>query len=124
MIWNARPATSRAPSGSFVSAIGSAAITRGSDRPASLAAAAMVGTVWEASVLRPVIQVAVPSASVPATFSMRGPSAATTTGTCAAPATWSPAFTRKSSPWKETGRPWTRGIRTSRYSRICRAGFP
>ena len=48
-------------------------------RPSS-AAAVIVGTVCDASVAGPVIHVTVPSATVPASSSIFGPSAATSTG--------------------------------------------
>ena len=67
---------------------------RGSGRPAALAASRMVGAMWLSIVLGPVIHVTVPSASSPVSFSMVGPSAATSTGTRGTPGNWSPALTR------------------------------
>ena len=72
---------------SLVTHTGRAAITRGAGRPAASAAALIVGIVWSASVLGPVHHVSVPSASSAATFSICGPSAATTMPNGAAPLT-------------------------------------
>src|SRR5438105_10783030 len=77
---NVRLAASLARSGSVVTATGRPTATRGAGRPASVAALAIEGTMCEARVAGPVIQVTVPSASSPASLSMVGPSAATRTG--------------------------------------------
>ena len=52
---------------------------RGSGRPASRAAGAVAAPMCSASVFGPVIQVMVPSASLPVSSSITGPSAATST---------------------------------------------
>ena len=83
----------------------------------------MVGTVWSASVAGPVIQVTVPSAIRPASFSISGPSAATTTGGAATPSMASGALVDIVSPVNAAGSPWRSGTRIDRYSRMCRAGF-
>ena len=77
-IWAAR---SRAPSGSPVTHTGSRHTTRGAGRPASAAAAVIAGTMWLSIVAGPVIHNTVPSASRPASRSIRGASAASSTGT-------------------------------------------
>jgi len=59
---NCFEAVSRAAAASRTSAIGRPATMRGAGRPASSAARRSNGTVWEASVFTPVIQVMVPSA--------------------------------------------------------------
>ena len=58
---------------------------RGAGRFAAAAALVIVGTVSSPSVTAPVIHVSVPSASVPASSSILGPSAATSTGHGVAP---------------------------------------
>ena len=72
--------SSLVPSTSAVTETGSDTATRGAGRPASSAAARMVGTMCPSMVEVPVIQVMVPSATRPASFSMVLPSAATRVG--------------------------------------------
>ena len=83
----------------------------------------MVGTVCSVRVAGPVIQVTVPSASCPASFSISGPSAATTTGGASTPSMPSDAFADRVSPVNAAGSPWSNGPRIERYSRMWRAGF-
>ena len=64
---------------SLVTQIGSELAICGAARPAAAAAALMMGTVCDASVAGPVIQVTVPSVTVPASLSICSPSAATST---------------------------------------------
>ena len=83
------------------------------------------GITWSRRVLGPVIQVTVPSVRRPAISSIRGPSAAITTGqlTMSASGICSSAVTRNSRPWKSTPLSRSRGRRTERYSSMCRAGW-
>ncbi len=83
----------------------------------------MAGTVSEPSVSAPVIHVIVPSASVPATSSIFGPSAATSTGHGEDPGTVMLAFALSVSPVKLTVPVRINGTRIDRYSRMCRTGF-
>ena len=103
---------------SLVTQTGRATPTRGSGLPAAWAAARMVGTMWFSMVPVPVIQVTVPSATVPANFSMRVPRAATRTGGAVAPGTprgrGVVVVTR--SPTLLTASPWRSGMSEARYS--------
>ena len=116
-------ASLREASTSSVTHTGRAHTTRGSARPASAAACRNVGMVRSASVRGPTHHVLVPSARVPATRSICGPSAATTTDGRTEPATVMAPCTRNSSPSYFTGWPSSRGISTERYSRRWRTGF-
>jgi hypothetical protein len=73
-------------------------------------------------VLAPVIHVTVPSVIVPASLSMTGASAATTTDGAGASDVTCPIALRVS-PSNETALSLRSGIRAERYSRMCRAGF-
>src|SRR5687768_9140231 len=77
---NTLAARSRAPSASLVTHTGRLTATRGAGRPASSAALLIDGTMCDSTVAGPVIQVVVPSASEPASFSIVGARAATSTG--------------------------------------------
>src|SRR6476469_5207194 len=77
---NTRAATARAASTSSVTQIGKPATISGAGRPASSAASLIVGTVSDASVEAPVIQVIVPPHTAPASRNICGPSAASSTG--------------------------------------------
>ena len=81
-------AAARAASGSLVTQTGRMHTTRGLGRPAACAAAVMVGTMCSRTVAGPVIHSTVPSASSPASRSMAGPSAASSSGTGLGPG-WS-----------------------------------
>jgi hypothetical protein len=78
----------------------------------------MVGAMWESMVRVPVIQVTVPSATVPASFSMALPKAATRTGGALTPGTSSGAnaLVETRSPVTLTVSPLSRGINAARYS--------
>src|SRR5437660_7024886 len=91
---NALAARWRAASTSPVTQTGRPAITRGAGRPASAAALVIDGTMWLDSVDGPVIHVSVPPATEPASCSMRGASAAISTGGALVPGTliWALAF--------------------------------
>ena len=78
----------RAASRSVTMAVGTPATMRGAGRPARAAAARIFGMMCSSSVFGPVIQVMVPSAWVPASSSIRSPSAATTSGKDADSGTW------------------------------------
>jgi hypothetical protein len=80
----------------------------------------MVGAMWFPIVAVPVIQVMVPSATVPASFSMVVPSAATSTGGGLAPgmAMGAKAFVVTRSPTFDTVSPCKSGISDARYSRM------
>ena len=78
----------------------------------------MPGVMWPAKVLGPTIQVIVPSASSPASRSIRGARAATRMGNGRAPGTRSViARAVRAAPAKSTLPSWTRGRRTDTYSR-------
>ena len=83
----------------------------------------IVGTVWSASVAGPVIQVTVPSVCVPASSSIFGPSAATSTGHGDDPAMLKPPLADRVSPENETEPSRISGNRIARYSRMCRSGL-
>lgn len=102
---------------------GRAHTTLGAGRSASAAAWRRVGMVSSASVRGPTHQVWVPSVIEPATRSICGPSAATTTDGRTEPATEMAPCTRNSSPWNCTARPSSSGISTLRYSRRWRTGL-
>ena len=91
--------------------------TRGAGRPAASAAAVMAGAMCPAIVPVPVIQVMVPSATVPASFSMVAPSAATRTGG-GAPGTsiGENALVVTRSPALRTVSPRRSGMSDARYS--------
>ena len=120
-----RLARARVRSGRSVTATGIPTQTRGGGLPAAAAASCMRGITWYRRVLGPVIQVTVPSVRRPAISSIRGPSAAITTGqlTMSASGICSSAVTRNSRPWKSTPLSRSRGRRTERYSSMCRAGW-
>src|SRR6185437_12360438 len=106
------------PSTSLVTATGNATNTRGAGRPAAAAAAPIVGAMWSRTVAVPVIHVIVPSATVPASFSIADPSAATSTGGAAAPFTptgWKALHVTRS-PANDTVSPRSKGISADRYS--------
>ncbi len=102
---------------------GNPAPTIGAGRPAAAAAARIVGITCCASVAGPVIHVAVPSARPPASSSIFGPSAASTTRTGAAPRTSRPMRAVTVSPVNATFPSRTSGSSASRYSRMCRMGL-
>src|SRR5262245_53571541 len=83
----------------------------------------MRGTVCSRTARRPVIHVIVPSATPPASASMRGASAARRIAHGRAPATASCAVTRYSSPAWLTVPSRTSGARTARYSFMWLYGF-
>src|ERR1039458_10728824 len=100
---NTSAALARAAAASVVTQIGRPTATRGSGRPASAAAARMVGTVWVSTVVGPVIQVMVPDAIRPAMPNMALPSAATSTGAGGAVIPRGPKVEARSvSPVKDT----------------------
>ena len=109
---------SLAASMSLVTVTGRATPTRGSGRPAASAAARMVGTMCSAMVPVPVIQVTVPSATVPASLSMTVPRAATRTGGAVAPGTprGRGVLVDTRSPVLLTVSPRRRGMSEARYS--------
>ncbi len=76
---------------------------------------------WPAMVFGPVIQSTVPSATVPASLSRRGPRAATSTGK-PAPGVVSLMSALSVSPAYATFSPREAGMRMSRYSFMCRPG--
>ena len=78
----------------------------------------MVGTVCSASVAGPVIHVTVPSATVPASSSIFGPSAATSTGTGGSSGTSSAACVVMVSPSASALPSRNSGMSTERYSRM------
>ncbi|GAA2852670.1 hypothetical protein GCM10010517_10390 [Streptosporangium fragile] len=83
----------------------------------------MEGVTWSATVLGPVIHSTVPSAISPANLSMRGASAAMSTGRPRGPGVVSPRWALRVSPWNDAFSPRTSGRRIDRYSRMCRAGL-
>src|SRR2546421_3884133 len=118
-----RLAASLAWSASVVTEPGSPTATRGAARPASSAALVMVGTMCDAMVCGPVIQVTVPSASWPASLSMVGPRAATRTGGASTlTSNGAIVVALMVSPLYEIDSPRSSGISADRYSRMCRAG--
>ncbi len=96
--------------------------TLGAGLPAEAAAAVIVGAMWSRTVAGPVIHKIVPYVCSPASFSICGPSAATSTGTGASRGVDRPMWARIDSPSTLTGVPSSRGMSTERYSRMCRAG--
>ena len=98
-------------------------MTRGVSRPALSAAALIDGITWLSSVAGPVHHVRVPSATAPASSSIRGASAASTTGIGDEPGTVT--WPRAVSVWPSTeiASPRIRGMSALRYSRMCRAGL-
>ena len=79
---------------------------RGGGRPASAAAAVMVGTTWVSMAFAGAIQRTVPSATAPATRSRRGPRAETSTGTgCGGGTARPPVWAVQSAPSRSTGSP-------------------
>ena len=82
---NTLAAAARAAPGSLVTQMGRMHTTRGLGRPAASAAAVMVGTMCERTVAGPVIHSTVPSAYSAASRSIRGPSAASSSGTGVGP---------------------------------------
>jgi hypothetical protein len=103
-----------------VTATGSDTTILGAGRPAASAAATIVGAVWFLMVPVPVIQVMVPSATVPASFNMAGPKAATSTGGAETPGTsiGAKAFVLTRSPLLLTVSLRKSGMRDARYSFI------
>ena len=83
----------------------------------------MPGTTWVSIVFGPVIHVAVPSAIVPAIFSIMGASAEMITGSGVMPGTVMPPVVRKTSPLNATRPSRTNGSSTDRYSFTWRAGL-
>jgi hypothetical protein len=114
--------SSRALSMSSVTQTGMAAATRGRARPAASAARLMEGTMWAANVFGPTIQVTVPSATVPASSSILGPSAATSTCGAGAATSTEPCEMTVS-PSSDDGSPESIGSNAARYSRMCRSGL-
>ncbi len=96
---------------------------RGAGRPAAAAASAIRGTVCSRIVLGPVIQVIVPSATVPVSASIFGARAATRIWQGEPPGTFMLAATRYSSPWCMTLPVRMSGANTARYSFMWLYGF-
>ncbi len=114
---------SRTRGSSSVTQTGSVAMMRGADRPASAAAAAIVGTMCSPIVRGPTHASVVPSVVRPATFSACGPSAATTSGKWPLGSKKVCASQRIVSPANET-RPSSRsGTSTDRNSFRWRIGL-
>ena len=90
---------------------------RGAGRPASAAAARIVGATCSRTVRGPTQASDVPSASRPVTRSACGPSAATSTGGGLSGFLNSSARHDSVSPAKSTLPSWSSGIRIDRYSR-------
>jgi hypothetical protein len=78
---------------------------------------------WLATVSGPVIHRMVPSATVPARWSMRGASAASSTGTGCSLGALSVTSAFTVSPVNDAWPVRRSGSSTSRYSRMCRAGL-
>ena len=89
-----------------------------------MAAFRIVGMMWVSMVAGPVIQVTVPDAIRPAMASMVLPEGGHQHRGAGA-SIWSgpKVEARRVSPAKLTCSPSSRGIRTDRYSRMCRAGL-
>ena len=117
---NSSSMRARAASTSAVTATGRDTTTRGSGRPAAAAARRIPGEMCDPTVPVPVIQVMVPSATVPASSSMAGPSAATRTGGAVVPrmSSGANAFVVTRSPVLLGASPRSSGMREARYSRM------
>ena len=103
--------------------VGSATTTRGTGRPASDAAFVINGTICSRSVTGPVHQVIVPSATPPASASIRGWSAASSTPGGVAFGTLIRMLAVMVSPCTSTDCSRKRGRSAARYSRMWRAGL-
>ena len=97
--------------------------TRGAGRPAASAAAVILGTTWDSTVSRPVIHNTVPSATDPASSSIRGARAASRTGVYTSRGVEIVARAVTVSPSNDTRPSRSSGSSAPRYSRMWRAGF-